>query len=198
MLNLLLFGPPGSGKGTQAEFLVARYKLTHISTGELLRSHIKAETEIGLEARLYIDKGFLAPDSLVINLIKETLLNIKNAQGFIFDGFPRTVTQANALDDLLTDLGMSINGMLCLSVDKHELVSRLTNRGINSGRADDQDVSVIENRIMVYHEKTEPIKAFYQVQQKYHSIDGTGTINEITQRLVETIATIQDIKVNLN
>jgi len=190
MLNLLLFGPPGSGKGTQADFLVARYKLLHISTGELLRSHIKAGTEIGREAGQYIDKGFLAPDSLVINLIKNTISESNNPHGFVFDGFPRTVAQAHALDQLLSEIDMPVNAMLSLSVGKDELINRLTNRGKNSGRPDDQDVSIIENRIKIYYEKTEPIKDHYLSQQKFHEINGTGSIDEIARRLVDTIAII--------
>ena len=190
MLNLVLFGPPGAGKGTQADFIIEKFDLIHLSTGDLLRSQIAAETELGLEAKIYIDKGFLAPDSIVISMIKSKLKENKEANGFIFDGFPRTVAQAKALDVLLEENDISVSGMLCLSVEKEEIVSRLTNRGKTSGRPDDQDVSIIENRIRIYHEKTEPIRDYYKAQQKYHKINGTGSVGEIAQRLTETVSTL--------
>jgi adenylate kinase len=190
MLNLVLFGPPGAGKGTQANFLIEKYNLIHLSTGALLRNQIAAETELGLEAKCYIDKGFLAPDSIVIGMIKAKLQKNIDARGFIFDGFPRTVAQAKTLDVLLEENGSPVSGMLCLLVEKEELINRLTIRGKTSGRADDQDVSIIENRIQIYHEKTEPLRDFYKAQKKYYRIDGTGSVEEIAQRLTETVSSL--------
>jgi len=190
MLNLVLFGPPGAGKGTQADFLIEKFKLNHLSTGDLLRNQIAAETELGLEAKRYIDKGFLVPDSIVIGMIKTILQENKEANGYIFDGFPRTVAQAKALDELLDEHNIPVSGMLCLLVEKDELINRLLTRGKTSGRPDDQDVSIIENRIQIYHEKTEPLRDYYKAQNKYYRIDGTGSIEEIAQRLIETVSTL--------
>lgn len=190
MLNLVLFGPPGAGKGTQADFLIEKFKLIHLSTGDLLRSQIAAETVLGLEAKSYMDKGFLVPDSIVIGMIKSRLQENKNAEGYIFDGFPRTVAQAKALDELLDENQTPVSGMLCLLVEKEELVNRLLSRGKTSGRPDDQDVSIIENRIQIYHDKTEPLRDYYKAQNKYFKIDGTGSIEEIAQRLNETVSSL--------
>lgn len=190
MLNLVLFGPPGAGKGTQADFLIEKFKLIHLSTGDLLRSQIAAETVLGLEAKSHMDKGFLVPDSIVIGMIKSKLQENKNAEGYIFDGFPRTVAQAKALDELLDENQTPVSGMLCLLVEKEELVKRLLSRGKTSGRPDDQDVSIIENRIQIYHEKTEPLRDYYKAQNKYFKIDGTGSIEEIAQRLNEMVSSL--------
>lgn len=190
MLNLVLFGPPGAGKGTQADFLIEKFKLIHLSTGDLLRSQIAAETVLGLEAKSYMDKGFLVPDSIVIGMIKSKLQENKHAEGYIFDGFPRTVAQAKALDELLEENKTPVSGMVCLLVEKEELVNRLLTRGKTSGRPDDQDVSIIENRIKIYHEKTEPLRDYYKAQNKYFKIDGTGSIEEIAQRLNETVSSL--------
>jgi adenylate kinase len=190
MLNLVLFGPPGAGKGTQADFLIEKFKLIHLSTGDLLRSQIAAETVLGLEAKSYMDKGFLVPDSIVIGMIKSKLQENKDANGYIFDGFPRTVAQAKALDELLNENQTPVSGMLCLLVEKEELVNRLLSRGKTSGRPDDQDVSIIENRIQIYHDKTEPLRDYYKAQNKYFKINGTGSIEEIAQRLNETVSSL--------
>lgn len=190
MLNLVLFGPPGAGKGTQADFLIDKFKLKHISTGDLLRNQIAAKTELGQEAQRYIDKGFLVPDSIVIEMIKAILQENKESNGYIFDGFPRTVAQAKALDELLKEYNMQVSGMLCLIVEQNEIINRLLYRGKTSGRPDDQDVSIIENRIRIYHEKTEPIRDYYKTQNKYYKIDGTGSIEIIAKRLIDTIATL--------
>ncbi len=190
MLNIVLFGPPGAGKGTQADFLIEKFKLIHLSTGDLLRSQIAAETALGLEAKSFMDKGFLVPDSIVIGMIKSKLQENKDANGFIFDGFPRTTEQANALDELLDKNETPVSGMLCLMVEKDELIKRLLFRGKTSGRPDDQDVSIIENRINVYHEKTSPLRDYYRAQNKYFKIDGTGSIEEIAQRLIDTVSTL--------
>ena len=190
MLNLILFGPPGAGKGTQADFLIENFGLIHLSTGDLLRNEIAARSTLGMEAKNFMDKGELVPDEVVIGMIKNKLAANQDSKGFIFDGFPRTVTQAKALDQLLENNNTPINGMLCLEVEKDELVSRLSNRGKTSGRADDQDVSVIENRIAVYHDKTSPLKEYYAAQNKYFNIDGMGTIDEIANRLKDTVGSL--------
>lgn len=190
MLNLVLFGPPGAGKGTQADFLIEKFKLIHLSTGDLLRSQIAAETELGIVAKGYIDKGFLVPDSIVIELIKSKLQENMDAIGYIFDGFPRTVAQAKALDELLNENGTSVSGMLCLLVENEELINRLLSRGKTSGRPDDQDVSIIENRIQIYNTKTAPLRDYYKAQNKYYKIDGTGSVEKIAERLSDTISTL--------
>jgi adenylate kinase len=188
MLNLVLFGPPGAGKGTQADFLIEKFKLIHLSTGDLLRSQIAAKTEMGIEAKSFMEKGFLAPDWIVIEMIKSKLQENVNADGYIFDGFPRTVEQALALDVLLNQMGTPVSGMLCLCVEKQELINRILFRGISSGRPDDQDVSIIENRIHVYNEKTLPLTNYYLAQNKYFKIDGMGTVEEIAHRLIDTVS----------
>ena len=190
MLNLVLFGAPGAGKGTQSDFLIEKFNLIHLSTGDLLRSQIAAETELGIEAKSFMDKGFLVPDSIVIGMIKSKLQETRNANGYIFDGFPRTVEQARALDVLLEENDTPVSGMLCLTVDKEELINRLLQRGKTSGRPDDQDVSIIENRIKIYHEKTEPLRSYYSAQNKYFKIDGIGSVEEIANRLIETVSTL--------
>jgi len=187
MLNLVLFGPPGAGKGTQAEFLIESFGLIHLSTGDLLRSEIGGGTELGLAAKAFMDKGELVPDEVVIGMIKSKLDANQDAKGFIFDGFPRTVDQAKALDKLLNENGTPVSGMLSLEVEKQELINRLLNRGKISGRADDQDQSIIENRINVYNEKTLPLVEYYKSQDKHFGINGMGTIDDIKLRLKEVI-----------
>lgn len=187
MLNIVLFGPPGAGKGTQAEFLIKRFGLIHLSTGDLLRREIAGSTPLGIQAKSFMDKGELVPDSVVIGMIKNLLETNTGAKGFIFDGFPRTVAQAEALDALLNSNDTPVSGMLSLEVGKEELIARLKNRGVTSGRQDDQDVSVIENRINVYHEKTAPLKDYYAAQNKYFSVNGMGSVEEIANRLKETV-----------
>lgn len=187
MLNLVLFGPPGAGKGTQAELLIDQFDLIHLSTGDLLRGEIAAGTPLGLTAKENMDKGELVPDDVVIGMIRNKLKANKEANGFIFDGFPRTVEQAEALDNLLNENGTPVSGMLCLEVEKQELISRLLNRGKTSGRSDDQDEFVVENRIQVYHEKTSPLKNYYLAQGKQFPINGMGTVDEIAKRLKDTI-----------
>jgi adenylate kinase len=187
MLNLVLFGPPGAGKGTQAEFLIESYGLHHLSTGDLLRSEIAEGTKLGLEAQSFMEKGELVPDAVVIGMIKSKLESNNKTKGFIFDGFPRTVDQAKALDNLLNENGTPISGMLSLEVDKQELIGRLMNRGKSSGRADDQDQSIIENRINVYNQKTLPLIEYYRPQGKHFGINGMGSIEDIAGRLKEVI-----------
>jgi len=190
MLNLVLFGPPGAGKGTQSDILIEKFKLIHISTGDLLRDQIAQQTEMGIEAKRFMDKGFLAPDWIVIGMIKSMLHENENAKGFIFDGFPRTVEQAWALDQLLNERGTPVSGMICLCVEKQELINRILSRGLTSGRPDDQEVSIIENRIHIYDEKTLPLTKYYSAQNKYFEIDGMGSIEEIAQRLIDTVSTL--------
>ncbi len=190
MLNLVLFGPPGAGKGTQAEKLIDKYQLVHLSTGDILRSEIKNQTKLGLEAKNYMDKGALVPDSVVIGMIESKIDQNNCAKGFIFDGFPRTTPQANALDELLNKKGNPISKMLALEVDHDELVKRLLNRGKDSGRADDQNQEVIENRIKVYHNETSPLIDYYSKQDKFQGIQGMGSIDDIFERLCEAIDNI--------
>jgi adenylate kinase len=187
MLNLVLFGPPGAGKGTQSEKLIAKYQLVHFSTGDILRSEIKNGTKLGLEAKSFMDKGALVPDSVVIGMIGSKLDQNKNAKGFIFDGFPRTTAQAEALDVLLTEKGTSITAMLALEVLHDELIKRLLNRGATSGRSDDQNPAVIENRIAVYNKETAPVIKHYDAQKKFKSISGMGSIDDIFANLTKVI-----------
>ncbi len=179
MLNIVLFGPPGAGKGTQSENLIAKYKLIHLSTGDILRGEITAGTALGMEAKKLMDAGQLVPDEVVIGMISSKLDANPNANGFIFDGFPRTTAQAEALDSLLKEKSTSISMMLALEVDNDELVKRLLNRGLSSGRPDDANTDVIQNRINEYNNKTLPLKNYYTAQGKFKSIHGIGTIEEI-------------------
>jgi adenylate kinase len=183
MLNLVLFGPPGAGKGTQSEKLIEKYQLVHLSTGDILRSEIAAGTALGMEAKKLMDQGILVPDEVVIGMIESKVDNNKDAKGFIFDGFPRTTAQAEALDKMLMRKGTSITAMLSLEVPKVELVKRLLNRGKDSGRADDQNETVIEKRIDEYNNKTAPLKNYYAAQKKFRGIEGVGAIEEIFLRL---------------
>lgn len=187
MLNIVLFGPPGAGKGTQSEKLIEKYKLVHLSTGDILRSEIAAGTELGMKAKKLMDAGTLVPDEVVIGMINSKLDANKSAKGFIFDGFPRTIKQAEALDKLLSEKKSSINMMLSLEVEKEELIRRLLNRGKDSGRSDDQDVQVIEKRIEEYNNKTAPLKDYYAKQNKLKVIKGVGGIDSIFQKLCEAI-----------
>ncbi|WP_297890870.1 adenylate kinase [uncultured Capnocytophaga sp.] len=191
MTNLVLFGKPGAGKGTQAAFLKDKYNLVHISTGDIFRYNIKNETKLGKLAQSYMDKGDLVPDEVTIQMLQEEVEKNPNAEGFIFDGFPRTIAQAEALDAFLTSKGMRIHGTLALEADDEILIKRLVERGKVSGRTDDQDEEKIRNRFTEYNEKTAPLIAFYQAQDKYHAVDGIGTIEEITTRLSETIDKIK-------
>ena len=187
MLNLVLFGPPGSGKGTQSAKLIEKYKLVHLSTGDILRGEIAAQTPLGIEAKKKMEKGELVSDEIVIGMISNKLDQNASAKGFIFDGFPRTTAQAKALDTLLTQKGTSITVMLSLDVEKQELIDRLLNRGKDSGRADDQDLSVIENRIAVYNRETAIVQDYYKAQGKLKDIQGVGSIDDIFNRLCAAI-----------
>jgi len=187
MLNLVLFGPPGAGKGTQSERLIEKYQLVHLSTGDILRAEIAANTALGQEAKKKMDKGEFVPDEVVISMIGSKLELNKQAKGFIFDGFPRTTKQAKALDVLMTEKGLSINIMLALEVERDELVNRLLSRGKISGRADDQSAEVIEKRIAIYNTDTAPVIDYYEAQGKFRSIEGLGSIDQIFDRLCSTI-----------
>lgn len=187
MLNIVLFGPPGAGKGTQSENLINKYGLVHLSTGDILRSEIARGTSLGRKAKEIMDRGELVGDDIVIGMIESKLDESTSAKGFIFDGFPRTAAQAVALDDLLQKKGTGISGMLALEVNDEELVNRLLQRGKNSGRADDQNQEVIRRRIQEYNNKTLPLKNYYSEQGKFHSIDGIGSIDEIFHLLVNRI-----------
>jgi adenylate kinase len=187
MLNIVLFGPPGAGKGTQSERLIEQYQLVHLSTGDIFRANIKNATDLGLMAKSYMDQGQLVPDEVTINMLKAEVLNRPDAEGFIFDGFPRTDPQAEALDALLNELGTNITMMIALEVEENELKLRLAKRAEVSGRVDDADSAVIQNRIDVYNRETAPVKNFYMQQGKYYAIDGIGSIDEITSRIFNTI-----------
>ena len=183
MINLVLFGKPGAGKGTQAEFLKSKYELFHISTGDLFRHHITNATDLGKLAKSYMDQGDLVPDQVTIDMLKVAVESNPEAKGFIFDGFPRTTKQAIALDEFLTEKSMSITATVALEAADDVLIERLLNRGITSGRADDQDEVKIRNRFDEYNSKTSPLRDFYEDQGKFHSINGIGSIEEITGRL---------------
>ncbi len=190
MLNIVLFGPPGSGKGTQAEKLIKKYGLIHLSTGDILREAISKKTPLGLKAKEYLDKGELVPDEDVVNMVIKKLDVEKDPNGFIFDGFPRTCGQARVLRNLLTDRDTRINVMIALQVHEEELIKRLLKRGHESGRSDDQ-LSVIKNRIAVYERDTYPVIDFYQKMQKYRSINGVGTVEEIFERIVKVVEAVK-------
>lgn len=187
MLNLVLFGPPGAGKGTQSERIIQKYRLMHLSTGDLLRSQIAAGTALGLRAKQLMDQGLLVPDDVVIGMIKSKLRENQDATGFIFDGFPRTVRQAEALDELLNQHRTSITLMVALMVDDEELTRRLLLRGQTSGRPDDQNEELIRRRVTEYNEKTTPVASYYADQQKLATIDGIGDIETIFDLITQQI-----------
>ncbi|MFI5221764.1 MAG: adenylate kinase [Bacteroidia bacterium] len=187
MLNIVLFGPPGAGKGTQSEKLIAKYHLNHISTGDIFRANIKGGTQLGVLAKSYIDKGQLVPDEVTIGMLEAELKKYPEPKGFIFDGFPRTSGQAKALDSLLEKMNTSISLMLALEVEEEELRKRLLLRGKDSGRADDQNPEVIQKRIDVYNNETTPVKDFYVKQGKYRGIKGVGRIEDIFDALCRAI-----------
>lgn len=187
MFNLILFGPPGSGKGTQSEKLIVKYGLKHLSTGDLLRSEISRQTALGMEAKSFMDKGQLVPDEVVIGMISSALDENQDATGFLFDGFPRTSAQAQALDNLLELKESSIAVMLALDVSEEELVSRLVKRGETSGRSDDTNEQVIRARITEYHNKTAAVADYYQQFKKVVMIKGEGSVEEIFTSLSKEI-----------
>lgn len=187
MLNIVLFGPPGAGKGTQSEKLIENYNIDHISTGDLFRKHLGEGTDLGKLAQKYMNEGRLVPDEVVIGMVDEKINATKETNGFIFDGFPRTVAQARALDELLEIKGLEISGMISLEVPEEELRNRIRGRGKTSGRADDQDESKINTRIQVYLEETLPVATYYDSQGKLTKIEGVGSIDEIFTSICEVI-----------
>ena len=191
MLNIVLFGPPGAGKGTQSEKLIHQYQLVHLSTGDIFRANIKGGTELGNKAKQFMDQGQLVPDEITIGMLESEADKHPDAKGYIFDGFPRTPAQAAALDAFLTSKGTSISGMIALEVDEEELRTRLMIRGKDSGRPDDQDPAIIQKRIDVYKNETEPVRDFYMAQNKYTGINGIGSIDEIFDRLCGAIDAIK-------
>ena len=190
MINLVLFGKPGAGKGTQAEFLKEKYNLKHISTGDVFRYNIKNGTELGTLAKSYMDKGDLVPDEVTIKMLQEEVEKNPDADGFIFDGFPRTAAQAEALDNFLESKDMKIDATIALEANDEILIERLLERGKVSGRSDDQDVDKIRNRFEEYNVKTAPVKEFYEKHNKFYSVDGIGSISEITERLTKVIESL--------
>lgn len=191
MINLILFGPPGSGKGTQAAYLVDKYQLLHISTGDLFRYEMGNNTRLGMEAKRYIEKGELVPDEVTIGMLRNKVEMHPEAAGFIFDGFPRTVAQAEALDALLAESDQEVNALLALEVNDEEIVQRILNRGKTSGRDDDNDETIIRNRIDVYKRETTPVFDYYDERGKSQKVDGLGTIKEIFERLCAAIDKLQ-------
>ena len=187
MKNIVLFGPPGAGKGTQADILKDKYQLIHISTGDVFRYNIKNETELGNLAKSYMDKGHLVPDEVTIDMLKAEVEKNPDVNGFIFDGFPRTEAQAGALAKLMDQKQSQINAMIALEVDDEVLVKRLLERGKSSGRADDANEGVIRERIAEYYRKTDILKEYYQNHDKYYGVDGQGSIEDITDRLSKVI-----------
>tara|TARA_B110000037_G_scaffold188816_1_gene220565 strand:- start:723 stop:1298 length:576 start_codon:yes stop_codon:yes gene_type:complete len=187
MINIVLFGPPGSGKGTQAVKIAEKYDLLHISTGDLFRNAIKNETEMGLKAKAFIVKGNLVPDEVTIGMMNAVINENPNVNGIIFDGFPRTVAQAEALDVFLNEKKKPVSRMIQLDVSEKELIARLLNRGKDSGRADDQDTKIIQNRISVYNEQTLPVANFYEKQNKLTHLKGEGSINVIFDRICSVL-----------
>ena len=191
MINLVLFGKPGAGKGTQASFLKEQFNLVHISTGDLFRTNIKNETALGLLAKSYMDQGDLVPDQVTIDMLEAEVDQNPQAEGFIFDGFPRTEAQAEALDIFLKEKNLSISATIALEAADDVLVERLLERGKSSGRTDDQDETKIRNRFEEYNLKTAPLRDYYTKQGKFHSINGIGAIEEITQRLTALITSLK-------
>ncbi len=187
MINLILFGPPGSGKGTQAAKLVERYRVVHISTGDLFRQEIGNGTPLGKEAQAYMSRGELVPDEVTIGMLRNKVEAHPEAQGFIFDGFPRTIPQAEALDRLMAEEGSAIHLLIALDVDDEEIVRRIKGRSAISGRADDANESIIRNRIEVYKSETAPVFDYYARQHKSHRVNGIGSIEEIFERLCNVI-----------
>lgn len=190
MINIVFFGKPGAGKGTQAQFLKEQYNLTHLSTGDIFRFNLKNETELGKIAQTFMDKGDLVPDDLTIKMLQEEVEKNKDAAGFLFDGFPRTLPQAIALDEFLKNKGQEITATVALEADDEILIQRLLERGKTSGRADDQDEEKIRNRYEEYNNKTAPLASYYQDQNKYIALNGIGTIEEVSDRLKEVFSKI--------
>ena len=179
MFNIVIFGKPGSWKGTQADFLKDKYDLYHISTGDLFRKNITTETKLGLEAKSYLDNGDLVPDTITIKMLENEVLSNKDVKGYIFDGFPRTLNQAESLDFFLESINLNISATIALDVSEDELISRLLERGKITNRSDDQDVDKIKNRFNEYNNKTSILINFYKNQDKFYSVDGKGSVDDI-------------------
>ena len=187
MKNFILFGKPGSGKGTQAEHLCEKYELYHISTGDLFRKNISQNTKLGLLAKSYMDKGDLVPDEVTIKMLENEIKDNSKSRGFLFDGFPRTIDQADSLDKFLHSINMQINATIALEVDEKELISRIIDRGKTSNRSDDQDIEKIKNRFKEYNKKTSTLIKYYKDQNKFFPVNGHGSVDEITKRLFDLI-----------
>ena len=187
MLNIILFGKPGSGKGTQASLIKDKYSLIHISTGDVFRKNMSNNTDLGLLAKGYMEKGELVPDQVTVDMLKDEINNFMPCNGFIFDGFPRTTFQAKELDNLLLEKSLKIDLTIALDVDNNSLIDRLLERGKSSGRADDQSVEKINMRLQEYDNKTKPLIEYYNDQNKFYSVDGIGSLEQITSRIVEVI-----------
>ena len=187
MINIVLIGKPGAGKGTQAEFLKEKYNLTHLSTGDIFRFNLKNDTELGKQARIYMDAGDLVPDELTTKMLIDEVNKHSDTDGVLFDGYPRTIAQAQALDAFLTSVGSKVSATIALEADDEVLVQRLLERGKTSGRIDDQDEAKIRNRYQEYNEKTAPLMDYYKAQGKFHAVNGIGSIAEITDRVSNVI-----------
>ncbi len=187
MLNIILFGPPGAGKGTQSARLIGKYGLVHLSTGDVFRYNIKNQTELGVLAKSFIDKGQLVPDEVTNQMVKDFIARNNNNKGFIFDGYPRTIAQGKNLDRVLEEYQANVTSMIALKVDEDELVNRLLERGKSSGRPDDQDEAIIRNRFKVYNDETSPLSDFYAKKGKFIAVKGKGSIDEIFQNLCKAI-----------
>ena len=190
MFNIVIFGKPGSGKGTQANFLKEKYSLYHISTGDLFRKNISNRTKLGVEAKSYLDNGDLVPDSVTIKMLENEVLQNKKVKGYIFDGFPRTLEQAKSLDTFLNSINLKINATIALDVDENELITRLLDRGKTTNRSDDQDLEKIKNRFNEYNTKTSILIDFYDKQGKFYSVDGKGSVDDITIRLFDLVESL--------
>lgn len=193
MINLILFGPPGSGKGTQALKLVDRYELVHISTGDLFRYEMSNNTPLGLEAKAFIARGELVPDSVTIGMLRNKVEAHPEAKGFIFDGFPRTIPQAAALDALLLSKNTQVQALIALQVEEEEIVKRILLRGTTSGRTDDNDQTVVRNRIEVYKSETTPVFDYYHQKGRSHTVNGMGGVEEIFERLTGLIDALEPV-----
>jgi adenylate kinase len=187
MLNIILFGPPGAGKGTQSARLIEKYGLVHLSTGDVFRYNIKNQTELGVLAKSFINKGQLVPDEVTNQMVKDFIARNNNNKGFIFDGYPRTIAQGENLDRVLEEYQANVTSMIALEVDEDELVIRLLERGKSSGRPDDQDEAIIRNRFKVYNDETSPLANFYAQKGKFIAVKGKGSIDEIFQNLCKAI-----------
>ena len=190
MFNIVIFGKPGSGKGTQANFLKEKYSLYHISTGDLFRKNISNKTKLGIEAKSFLDNGDLVPDFVTIKMLENEVLSNKQVKGYIFDGFPRTLAQAKSLDTFLNSINLKINATIALDVDENELITRLLDRGKTTNRSDDQDLEKIQNRFNEYNNKTSILIDFYDKQGKFYTVDGKGSVDDITSRLFDLIESL--------